>query len=111
MWQSSDSVGNVGIARTSREVPPSLSVDPRRRGWFLPACRRVAASFLFFLPVLCYTLDVAEWSELLLRVMRNPCLFACARHTYLLYQGSDPAENCFQVDRVVELDVLKTSVS
>ena len=43
--------------------------------------------------------------------MRNPCLFACARYTYLLYQGSDPAENCFQVDPVVEPDVLNTSES
>ena len=43
--------------------------------------------------------------------MRNPCLFACARYTYLLYQGSDPAENCFQVDPIVEPDVLNTSES
>ena len=49
----------------------------------------------------------ACWSELLLRVMRNPCVFACARYTYLLYQGSDPAENCFQVDPIV---LLKHSV-
>ena len=56
----------------------------------------------------------ADRSELLLRVMRNPCLFACARYTYLLYQGSDPdpSESCFQVDPIpVELDVLNTSES
>ena len=40
--------------------------------------------------------------------MRNTCMFACARYTYLLYQSSDPAENCFQVDPIVELDVLNT---
>ena len=39
--------------------------------------------------------------------MRNPCFFACARYTCLLYQ----AENCFQVDPFVEPDVLNTSES
>ena len=50
-------------------------------------------------------------AELLLRVMRNPCLFACARYTYLLYQGSDPAENCFEVDPTVDPETLNTSES
>ena len=43
--------------------------------------------------------------------MRNPCLFACARFTYLLYHSSDPAEYCFLVDPMVEPDVLNTSES
>ena len=43
--------------------------------------------------------------------MRNPCLFARARYTYLLYQGSDPAEICFQVGPIVEPDVLNSSES
>ena len=56
----------------------------------------------------CYTPDVVEGSELLLRMVRNPCLSACARYTYLLYQGSGPAEKSFQVDPI-EPDVLNTS--
>ena len=65
-----------------------------------------------FSPCLCYTRDVADRSELLLRVMRNPCLFVCARDTSVsCVQGSELLSGSFQVDPIVGPDVLNTSES
>ena len=51
--------------------------------------------------------DVAEWSDLLLRVMRDSCLLM---HETRLSAGSR-LPVCFQVDHIVEPDVLNTSES
>ena len=65
-----------------------------------------------FSPCLCYTPDVADLSGLLLRVMRNPCLFACARDTSVCcVQGSELLSSSSQEDPIVEPDVRNTSES
>ena len=48
----------------SVEVVPSRSLT-----------EAVRDNSFFFSPCLCYTSDVAEWSDLLLRVIGDPCLF------------------------------------
>ena len=66
----------------------------------------------FFSLCLCYTTDEADRSELLLRVMRNPCLFVRARDTSVCcVQGSELPSGSCQVDPIVEPDVPNTSES